>query len=398
MAADTTYDLKGYFDFTRCNDDDYISECNLKCKHYNGYTILKYNKQALQVDDSLIGTLGLFRSVIVNSSAQVVSFAPPKAYSKTQLTSEFTEEEQIRNLQYEEFIEGTMINVFYDDEKWQIASRSLIGAKGQFFKGGKTFDRMFYEALEQSSFSFDDLNKSYCYSFVLQHPENRIVRNTRQPKLYLCEVYEITDNVVVSVDFRSDDSICDKVNVPEKYYDYTSWEEVEKTFNHRHTPYYVQGVVVKDGNRRFKIRNEVYENVRQLRGNQPKSQFQYISLRRAGKVSEFLHFYPEFKEEFARYRSQIHEFTNTLFQNYISCYIKKEKPLREFPGEYRTHMYTIHQKYINELMPEGKYVTLYVVMTYVNTLEAPRLMYSVNYKLRQRNVDRRQEEVQQQQS
>lgn len=393
MALDTVFDLNNYFDFARYNDVEYAKEKNLIYKKYNGYTILKYNKNSIREDRSLVSSVGLFRSVIINEEGRIVSYAPPKAYSEETLTTEFTEEDEIRSLVLEEFVEGTMINVFYDKEKWNIATRSLIGAKGQFFKGGKTFDRMFYEALEASAFSFDDLNTDYCYSFVLQHPENRIVCQRQNPKLYLCEVYQISDNVVRVIDFRSDESICDKVNVPERYYDYSSWEDVSKTFNHRHTPYYIQGVVVKHGVRRFRIRNQVYETVRNLRGNQPKAQFQYISLRRSGKVAEFLRFYPEFKEEFSRYREQIHEFTNNLHQNYISCYIRKEKPLREFDGEYRTHMYALHKKYIDELREQGKYVSIQVVMSYVNTLEAARLMYSVNYKMRKQDVDALRERV-----
>lgn len=387
MAADTVFNLNSNFDFARFNDADYVKETNLISKTYNGYTILKYNKNAIQADPTLVGSVGLFRSVILNDEGSVIAFAPPKSYSPQTLQTEFTTEEQIRGLTMEEFVEGTMINAFYDREKWNIATRSLIGAKGQFFKGGKTFDRMFYEALEEAEFSFDDLNKEYCYSFILQHPENRIVCQGQDPKLYLAEVYHITDNVVRIVDFRTEGVLAGKVNIPERYYDYSSWEEVNKTFNHRHTPYYIQGVVIKDGNRRFKIRNGVYETVRQLRGNQPKAQFQYITLRRSGKVSEFLQFYPEFKNEFSKYRKQIHDFTHNLHQSYMSCYIKKEKPLREFPGEYRTHMYALHQKYIEDLMPQGKYVSMPVVMTYVNSLEAPRLMYSVNYKLRKSNND-----------
>jgi hypothetical protein len=127
--------------------------------------------------------------------------------------------------------------------------------------------------------------------------------------------------------------------------------------------------------------------VRQLRGNQPKLQYQYLCLRREGKVGDFLKFYPEHKREFSGFRDQVHLFTNTLFKNYISCYIRKEKPLLEFPGQYRTHMFTIHQKYMNELKEKNLYVTNSVVIEYINNMHPSKLMFCLNFSMRKRVVD-----------
>jgi hypothetical protein len=54
-------------------------------------------------------------------------------------------------------------------------------------------------------------------------------------------------------------------------------------------------------------------------------------------------------KDFSNFRDQIHLFTNTLYSNYVSCYIKKEKPLIEFPEQYRTHMFNIHKQYLDDL-------------------------------------------------
>jgi hypothetical protein len=155
------------------------------------------------------------------------------------------------------------------------------------------------------------------------------------------------------------------------------------------TSYDIVGVVLynKCTGERSKIRNPAYEQVRNLRGNQPKLQYQYLSLRKEGKVGDFLKFYPENKREFSTFRDQVHLFTNTLFANYISCYIKKEKPLIEFSEQYRTHMYTLHQKYLNELREQKLFVNNSIVQKYVNELPPSLLMYCLNYQLRKRVVD-----------
>ena len=110
-------------------------------------------------------------------------------------------------------------------------------------------------------------------------------------------------------------------------------------------------------------------------------------MRRSGKLPEFLKFYPETKREMSKFRDQVHMFTNTLHKNYISCYVKKEKPLIEFSEQYRTHMFKIHELFINELRPNSLFVTNTVVIKYVNELPSSLLMYCLNYNMRKRMID-----------
>ena len=119
-----------------------------------------------------------------------------------------------------------------------------------------------------------------------------------------------------------------------------------------------------------------------LKGNSPKMQHHYYYLRQHNLVKDFLNYYPEYNNLFRDFRSNLHDYTNQLYKNYISCFIKKDKPLKEYPYNFKTHMFKLHEKYINELRHENKYVNKYVVMTYVNTLPPPRLMYSVNHQFR----------------
>ena len=71
---------------------------------------------------------------------------------------------------------------------------------------------------------------------------------------------------------------------------------------------------------------------------------------------DFLKYYPECKGEFSQFREQMHMFTNTLYKNYVSCYIKKEKPLIEFSSQYRTHMFKIHEQFLSELRGKKLFV------------------------------------------
>lgn len=394
-------DIKGFNEIVNCDVNNLeilkLNKIESRTSNNSTYKIVRYDKNFLSVD--LIPTYGLCRSVIINSKNKVVGFSPPKSIPSEQFIQKYSENTQ--GVVFEQFVEGTMVNVFWDDSisltgGWEISTRNTVGATSCFYKTkqSKTFRDMFLEAAATNNLEFSLLDKKYCYSFVVQHPENRIVVPFKKPQLYLVAVYSInSDNNVITVDAHDSQQFKDffsttSVMFPQCY-TFNTYSNLIENFASMNTPYYCVGVVLhnKLTGERSKIRNPVYEQVRNLRGNQPKLQYQYLSLRKEGKVSEFLKFYPENKKEFSIFRDNVHLFTNTLFSNYISCYIKKEKPLKEFSQQYRTHMFNIHQKFINELREKKQFVTNTVVQKYVNELHPSLLMYCLNFQMRKRNID-----------
>ena len=384
------------------NTSNILKINKIKSKISNAiYSVIRYNKQLLTSD--LISSYGLFRSVILNSQNKVVSFAPPKSISAENFIKKYPDNDNNSCILAEEFIEGTMINVFWDSSLginggWEISTRNTPGATCSFFKNykNKSFRDMFLEATIANNLDINYLNKLYCYSFVLQHPENRIVIPFKQPQLYLVAIYSIEyieKNIFVNVfdhytykDYFHANNIT--IKLPE-IYQFNKYSELIEKYASMNTSYNIVGVVLynKYTNERTKIRNPVYEQVRYLRGNQPKLQYQYLSLRKEGKVKDFLKFYPENKKQFSEFRDQLHLFTNTLFNNYKSCYVKKEKPLCEFTEQYKTHMYNIHQIYLNTLREENLFVNNSIVQKYVNDMQTALLMYSLNFQMRKRNID-----------
>ena len=377
--------------------DKYYFVNNYSTKSNEQYSIIKYRKEMLSAD--LNSTYGLLRSVILSGS-KIVSFAPPKSISGETFMLKYPIKTD--KIIAHEFIEGTMINLFYDHNYgatgcWQISTRNTVGAEVSFYKWSKkTFNQMFLEACMYNNLIIQTLNPNYCYSFVLQHPENRIVGPIKHPQLFLVAVYEINQ--------KEDDISVTDINInnvkngglwhltgirfPETY-GFNSYSELIEQFASPNTPYNILGIVIKntETGERTKFRNPIYEEVRQLRGNQPKLQYQYLCLRHSGKLPEFLKYYPESKAEMSKFREQVHMFTNTLHQNYISCYVKKEKPLKEYSNQYRTHMFKLHEVFINELRPQHLFVTNTVVINYVNKLHPSLLMYCLNYHMRKKMID-----------
>jgi len=407
MTTSIKYFLSDIPGFNEIINNNYIDNLNIlklnkvDCKTTNKipYKVIRYDKNLLSYD--LISSYGLCRSVIINNNNKVVGFAPPKSIPCEDFIKKYSEING--EIVAEEFIEGTMINVFWDysigiNGSWEIATRNTVGATSSFYKGpnAKSFRQMFLEAAKESNLIIENLEKDLCYSFVLQHPENRIVIPFNKPGLFIVAIFKIKneDNVIIVEKLDIEQikepfiSLNCKIQFPKKYSFYKYSDLIEQ-FASMNTSYDIMGVVlnnIKTGER-SKIRNPVYEQVRNLRGNQPKLQYQYICLRKEGKVSDFLKYFPENKHYFSEFRDQIHLFTKTLFSNYISCYIKKEIPFCEFSNQFKSHMFNLHKLYINDLRIKKLFVNNSIVIKYVNELHPSLLMYSLNYQMRKRNID-----------
>lgn len=319
--------------------------------------IIRYNKEKLTPD--LYSTVGLYRSVILKDG-KIVGYAPPKSIPYT------TSMSSGKDIQIEEFVEGTMINVFYNNTEWEIATRSHIGANTSFYKNAPSFREMFFDM----DFDFSNLNKEWSYSFVMQHPDNKMVIPIKFPRLYLVAVYSIdnVNNIVTPIDRLIYEPLTKQL------FPYINFPKILDTVSE--SAWTNMGVILYNTvtGERSKVRNAHYEYVRKLKGNQPDILYHYLCLRQTGQIDEYLEYFAEYENKFITFEYNIYAFTNLLFSNYVSCYMKKEKPLIEFSTQFRTHMFTIHQYYVNTLKPNGLYVKFKNVVEYVNNMHPSLLM------------------------
>jgi hypothetical protein len=179
-----------------------------------------------------------------------------------------------------------------------------------------------------------------------------------------------------------------KVNVPKVYKSRDMTTLVNAYANpNNSTPYFIPGFVIYNpatGNR-SKVRNIAYERVKMLRGNQPKLQYRFMELRKTrGNIAKFLLYYPEYQDDFNRYIKEVHVYTNSLWLNYLKCFIKHEITLKEAPIYLKHAMFDLHKKYINELRPADKSINRQMTIEYVNNLPEAKLMHFVNmhYKIK----------------
>lgn len=347
--------------------------------------LLKYNKNSLRSEDDF-ESFGLLRSMIFfNDKLKGVS--PGKSME----FNEFIGKYDVTECTAEEFIEGTMINLCYIEEtnKWQISTRSNIGANNIYFTKGKfksenTFANMFEDACIECNIQFDKLPKKYCYSFVLQHPNNRIVKPIIDKRIYLIAAYEVKDNFEVeNIDIAVELSniILEnnmRIDYPKKI-NFQTFEELTQIVENENN-YENVGIMIHDKNRtiRTKIRNKLYEKVRRLRGNQPKLEYHFLELNKTGCIEEYLKYFKEDEVEFSKYEKKVDEFSNNLIKQYVDCFIKKTQHLKEFPFEFKGHLYELHENY----KKTKKKICKTVVNNYIKSIQPAKLMHSINYKYR----------------
>ena len=379
-----TYDLSNYADVQKIiNDRSYAKRKYLIVKKMGNLFVIKYNKKELTNINCL--TLGSFRSVICDNKGNVLSMAPPKSVD----FDIFSQTVPYDNCIFQDFVEGTMINVFWDltSNDWNIATRSNIGARCKFNQDCElTFRHMFLDAMNEIGLEFKHLCKEICYSFVLQHPKNRIVIPIMKPNLYLARCYDCSGNIVEEWPMPplSGEEKPKYETIQQQERIGESWQDLIEHFSSDNLDYTNQGIVIIDKKTgwRTKFRSKNYEKVKHLKGNSPKMQYHYYHLRQQGLVKSFLQYYPEYKKLFFDMRANLHDWSNQLYKNYRECFIHKQKYLKNYPYNFKTHMYALHELYLYDLKSVGQYINKNEIIKYVNNLPPPRLMYAVNYNLR----------------
>ena len=384
----------------KTSTDDSTLHKNFSCKNWtfenDTYKLIKYNKKTMSEEQ--FPTIGLLRSVITKNG-KTLCYSPPKSLRFDTFIKKYNEKDCVA----QEYIEGTMINLFYDSTAkdnmgdWQISTKSAVGADVGFsiHKNKKicTFRNMFLDTCNHVNLDFEALSKNHCYSFVMQHPNNVIVSPVNEKKLYLISVYTIDNETLTvkelskkqAIELMSSVSDC-RVQHPHDY-EMTSYLTIKNKWASYDTTYTCQGIVIKhlESGERTKIRNPNFEYVKKLKGNQPKLLFRYLQLRQTRTIQKYLTYFPHDKAAFDIFRNQIHAFSEELHDYYLKYHVHKIIKLNEIPSHFKPHIYAIHGIYLNELRVKKYTVQKYIVIDYVNALPPARLMKSLNMPL-QRDV------------
>ena len=303
----------------------------------------------------------IYRSAIL-SGDKLLALAPAKSLPNV---GGLTEK---MKFSVNEIIEGTMINMFWDPnfQSWEIATKKGIGGKYFFFRNNydgvveepeqKTFRQMFWDVFPLNNLPFD---KSYSYSFVLQHPSNHIVLTIEKPAVYLVQTYRIDSEnntyayvnpkshpdyeefVKLGVQFPRDFVLTPGKTLEQQLVDSTNHvldeiPELEEALSNPLNDFTNVGIMVTDqeSGLRTAYHNKIYLEVKSLLGNNPNLHYQYLLLRKIGKVSEFLRYFPLYRKHFNKFLEHFTLFAERIHKLYWEVHVKKSVLIADVPEKY----------------------------------------------------------------
>lgn len=396
------------------------------------YKIYNYDKSILSCLDIIHDK---YRSVVFSyPENKLLSFSPPKSieyhdfvekYKNTKFIEKIGEQWQ-KNITVTEKIEGISINLFYDHriQSWEISTKTNIGGNYWYFlydsvkntssnhglhtstyiEKSSTFYDMFLDALIQPRNTplnanpwINELPKTHCYSFVLQHHENQIVIPIKSPKLWLVAVYEIHDNYAIHIpswEYKQWPILMNMVGVMDfpKELDATNYQELQQYMTKYidHPFRLAKGIVLwneKTGERTM-LNNPNYNNLLKLRQLYPGVQYEYFCMKRIGKLKEYIEYFPQNKKIITEMENIYADFVKTLHECYMDVYVFKKVSLNNIHAQFRPYVENLHKHkylpYIRTRTPVK--ITKSVIKSYLDNMEPREQLYVFSYLRRERDT------------
>ena len=352
-------------------------------KEFPHLAIIRYVKAAsgTSATDMSHPNASYFRSVVwdinTNKPVAISPFKTEPLESFNSLSSE-----QKTSCVVEDFWDGTMITLFYDTtvNNWLLASRSNVGASCRFY-GPETFNTLFWDTFRFMGLTIQQFDPKLTYTWILQHPSNRIVVPVTVCALRLIQIMSGADEVAPPphlINFLSR-----RLPLAGNAITLKSLDDLVTANNN----IFCQGFIIKDTltGKRWRQRTPVYLSVHEMRGNTPRLDYKWLTLRASGDLNSYLHHYPEDKPAFNALWSRLKDETRDLYNTYCQVFKARSLPSKDAPKHMRKLLYDMQDHYLNHLRPAQLTMTWSACVQWVNSQDVPRQLFLANYKFLQQN-------------
>ena len=250
-------------------------------------------------------------------------------------------------------------NKGFDSDQVHNNYQSVHARKARWFTA-KSFYDMFKEA---DNIDYSKLDPKRCYSFVLKHPENRIVVKYDQPSL----IHVLTRNLETLEEELTDIGI-----EKPRTFDFNSYQEIlAATLNRENNT--SEGYMLVDENwNRVKVMNQSYLSMKELKGNTNNLFYRFLQLRENNLVDEYLEFYPEIRTKFGLYKMDLYRLAKTIHREYLAKHVTKTAPY--LSGHFRPIVYRLHGVYLTT----HEQTTVQMVMDEIDKLHPNQICFMYN--------------------
>lgn len=341
-------------------DDDVIivfSETNIR----NGNEIEDGTKSIVIDKHSLLPLVSQFNKIIYNADAVL--------YMKDKDWNEVT-------VKY--CYEGTMILVFYAFEKWYICTRKCLDARTSYWIKNISYYDLFMEAIH-GKFTLEDLNKEFCYHFILLHHKNKnIIEYTKLGDQYKTVALAMTTKI--STFEKVNGFINNKIIYPREFkfnnlqHVIDSLDMISKNDEITHS-ISMEGFIIEYMHEGLltilKLQTKVYEYIASVKPNISNIDAMFLELYQKNLlVNVAPYFTPNSRDVVVR----VHNAMRTVSEELLSIYHltrshKNEALYERLPSSFKNILYMVHGVYLEKKTREQEKKALVPEIDEMNNLK-----------------------------
>lgn len=291
--------------------------------------------------------------------------------------------------------EGTMLLLYNHNNKWYVSTRRCLNSEESTWIKNTSYRSMFNEAME-GKFKLDDLDKNYCYHFVLVHHKNKNIVNYVDLDKEYKELYHTMTTekyTLKEIDYKINNGVRKVETIKFKNLD-DLLESLDKISKHDETHHTItsEGYVVKvydcDGPTILKLQTPIYQSIMKIKPNNSNIDQSYLELYQKDKLTDFIPYFTKFNDYITK---RIHTAMKNIAKEILDLYHstrKKKNPhiYNNLTEQYRKVLYGLHGLYINhrkqdfvdgkENLPEEKLsrsINVHDVYHYIKSLPPQEL-------------------------
>jgi len=325
---------------------------------------------------------------------------------------EYIKDINLDNIVIQKCYEGTLLLVYYHNNKWYVSTRRCLDASKSTWIRNKSYYDLFMEVID-NKFTLDDLDKDLCYHFVLIHHKNKNIVNysylgdeyksifhimtTRKYTLEEVE-YSIKDNEY-AVNYETVNNIDELLK---NLNDVSKNDESNKLIT---TEGYVlrvyEGEKFKSRFKILKLQTEIYQRIAKMKPNNSNIHQCFLELYQKDKLNDFTPYFTKFNYEvMKRIHTSMRNMAKEILNIYHNTRNKKNPEMYSLlTGQYKKLLYSLHGIYIEnknddtsektekieslDISSENESINIYDVYNYIKSLPQNELkqLYQDRMKL-----------------
>ena len=308
------------------------SNPNIIFKEHDDLTIFKYKtKYGSEIDRSCRGL------IVSKSSGKVVCHPNPGSIS----FENFIKCVPFENCVIEENLEGTLINLYFND-CWCVSTKFCINAENSKFRGNKSF-RQYFDKI--CHIDIQALDQNFTYSFILQIPENRLVSNIQKRELYHIETHNNTTGEKILYDIGVQRPALLKLNEMNRL-NLTSYRAVNRELVR--LDWGKRGYMLYSNDRKYRcsLINPAYETVLNLVKNQIDIRYIVLDgLYYKCNIDDILFYFPEYNAIKTQLSDDLDVLIKSMLESYKEAYCFKNIEISDIPKKYKKVLAQVHNVY-----------------------------------------------------